>query len=77
MTRFPIVEAADTDLWTEFIVKCAETQLVALYITAYNPFQNPPVLNVMMDNRLQNREYSFKSSAGKGRSPRLDCALDY
>jgi len=69
----PAVRVSDTDLWTEFIVQCAETQLLAIYITQYNPFQNPPVLNVMMNNRLQQRDYSFKSSTGLGLIPLCSC----
>ncbi|KAF8544706.1 hypothetical protein BDD12DRAFT_435944 [Trichophaea hybrida] len=43
----------------EFVVNCVETQLIAVYIAGYNP--RAPVLNVLMRNRLQNREYSFKA----------------
>lgn len=48
----------------EFVVICAETELLAQYITTPLTFRQTPNYSIMMRNRLQSREYSFLSSLG-------------
>ncbi|TGZ79411.1 hypothetical protein EX30DRAFT_373160 [Ascodesmis nigricans] len=45
----------------EFVVVSAETQLLALYVTAPMTYRQTPNYSVMLRNRLQSREYTFLS----------------